>query len=338
MLNTSKISQNNVVQNTNDNCLRNMATENLIDKTIREIDATSRIQNNIDDRSIVESFHSMENNIFTNITNPANALNNSDRKVGSDAFKIDNFNLDEITQKYSDDEIIRSINNNEKKLLISINDKLNKISVFDEKNLAIGYFTISHIAKYLGDLYDIKKQFLNDLDIQVYQKSKELIKMLIFKLKYNKVNKYIDIVLYDYTISGFMGDIELLIKLNNILYKYQKEEMHADLSKVDLPYRIKIEQNIKKFIFMLLSYTLQLISIMSDKVKDEKLKENLINYSVGVVYRINLFVQEQLKVINNNNNNVSELLKKNLEIKHELKDKLDILIEHIRSNNKKNKK
>lgn len=323
MLNTSGFANNNNanakvdIAKANTNLIKNIANETIVDKSIREIEDKTG-----NDKNIVESFHSMENNIFSKGLKPQD-----------DPFKVDNFKFDEITQKYGDDEIVKNIYNNEKKLLISINEKLGKISIYDEKNTPLGYFTISHIMKYLGDVYDTKQQFLTDLDAQIYQKSKAIIKALIFKLQYNKKNKYVDINILDYTKSGFMGDIELLIKLNNLLYKYQKETLYAELSKVDISNRIKIEQNVKKFIFMLLNYTLKLIAVISDKVKDNNdLKNKLLNYSIGITYRINLFVQEQLKVIKTQNDNIGETLKKNLEVKNELKGKLDILIENVRGN------
>ena len=349
MLNTSALKKNN--DNTN---FKNIGNETIIDEGIRKIEETANNNLEFNDNDIIKSFHSMEGRIFDNI----NTSNNSNKNVidgnkvnindiiGANAnnannanpsFQIDNFNLNEITIKYSDEEFTRSIFDNEKKLLISVNEKLNKFSVFNEKHNLIGYFTIQTIAKYLCDIYDTKQQFLKEIELQNFQKSKELIKVLIFKLKYNKKTKYSDIVISDYTKSGFMGDIELLVKLNNHLHKYQMENMQNDLANVDINNRIKMEQNIKKFIFILLNYTLKLISIISEELKnnDEKkeLKMNLVNYSIGIVYRINLFVQEQLKVINNQNKSVKDTLESNIQIKHKLKEKLDILINEIQQQN-----
>lgn len=334
MLNTSALKKNN--DNTN---FKNIGNETIIDEGIRKIEETA--DNNslqINDNEIIKSFHSMEGRIFENISNK-NVNGNVHGNIHENAsFKIDNFNLNEITKKYSDEEFTRSIFDNEKKLLVSISEKLNKFSIFDEKNNLIGCFTIQNIIKYLGDIYDTKQQFLKENDSRNFQKAKELIKVLIFKLKYNKKNKYSDIVMSDYTKSGFMGDIELLIKLNNQLHKYQLENMQNDLSSVDINNRIKMEQNIKKFIFILLNYTLKLISIVSEELKnnDEKkeLKANLVNYSIGIVYRINLFVQEQLKVINNQNKSVKESIDANTQIKYKLKEKLDTLISEIQYQNK----
>lgn len=339
MLNTSALKKNNDNMN-----FKNIVNETIIDEGIRKIEETADNNNlQINDNDIIKSFHSMEGKIFENIKQK----NINEHENGS--FKIDNFDLNEITKKYSDEEFIRSVFNNEKKLLVSVNEKLNKFSIFNENNNLIGYFTVHHIIKYLGDIYDTKQQFLKEIDIVIFQKSKELIKALVFKLKYNKKNKYSDIIISDYTKSGFMSDIELLIKLNNQLHKYQLGEMQNDLSKVDINDRIKIEQNIKKFIFILLNYTLKLISIVSEQLKDDddkkELRENLINYSIGIVYRINLFVQEQLKVINNQHKTIKESLEINIQIKNVLKEKLDVLIKTLSKpttllidNNKKNVK
>ena len=346
MLNTSSLNKNNSF-NFNSNLFKN---ETVINKGIRQINENSN--NNLEtnepsDNEIIKSFHSMENMIFQNIMN-----NVPEKKT----FEIDNFNLEEITKKFSDDEIKRNILdiNNNKQLLITINTKLNKFSVYNDQQNLIGFFTINHIIKYLGNFYDDKQQFLPDIDITIFKKSKELIKMLIFKLKYNKKTKYSDIVIHDYGKSGFMGDIELLIKLNNGLHNYLNQNIQNDLAKIDTANKIKIEVNIKKFIFILLNYTLKIISIASEQLQNNKeisdncetsnnskneLKERLINYSIGTVYRINLFVQEQFKVIDKQNNSINKTLNENIKIKYELKDKIDLLTQNIQNtqNNQKNK-
>lgn len=287
--------------------------------------ATQTINDNIgEDAQVINAFHAMESKIFSNISNES--------KQTGDTFKIDNFNLNEITKKYNDDEIFKNISVNDKKLIISINEKLGKISVLDENNNTIGYFTIQHILKYLGGVYDSKNQLLTELDISAYKKAKELIKSLVVKMNYNKINKYVILNLHDYNSSAFMSDIEVLVKFNNLLYVYQKESLGSDLAKIDNKNRIKIEQNFKKFIIMLLSYTLQLIAIVSKKAQNnQELKNQLMEYSIGIVYRINLFVQEQIKVIHTQNTGISETIKKNIDLKSELKSKLETLIATIAS-------
>ena len=330
MLNTSSLKRNE--NNTNFN---NMSTTSIINNGINKIEEktggnTIELYNN----DIIKSFHSIENKIFSNVENKLENKLENDNTI-----KIENFNLSEITKKYSNSEFSKNIFNNNKQMLISVSKKTNQFSIFDENNKPIGHFTIFHLVKYLGDVYDVKQQFLKEIDSFQLQKAKELIKILIFKLKYNKKNKYTDIVLLNYSESGFMGDIELLIKLNNQLHKYQTKRLYTDLSNVDIENKIKIEQNIKKFIFMLLNYTLQLISKKSDELinKDtnKELKEKLVNYSIGIVYRINIFVQEQLKIINNQNKNIKESIELNIELKKDLSDKLDVLIESSQKRNTK---
>lgn len=310
---------------------KNNTEENFIEKNFKKLVGGENVveeeikENNIcTENEIAKSFHSMETKIFSGQDNST-----------KDSFKIENFNFDEITKKYSENVIF----DDQKKIMISINKKLQKISLYDDKNNLLGFFTIFHIVKYLGNVHDTKKQFLKDIDDKIYIQAKTIIKKFLFKLRYNKIDKYTDIILYDYTKSGFMGDIELLININKLLFHYLINHMQNDLLNVESNNRIKIEQNIKKFIFLLLNYTLKLISIVSNQIKNNnnnsQLKENLTKYSIEIVYKINLFVQDQLKIINNRNNNIKIALDTNVKIKTLLNKKLEEL---IKNNSVKKKK
>lgn len=332
MLNTISLPKKNDNNNNNNNSNNNNNNENFIEKNFNKMINNENIiydepnkeetENETFDE-LKKSFHLMENKIFIN----QNAKDDEQSKINNL-----NFNFNEITKKYSEN----IIQDDQKKILITLNKKLQKISLYDDKNNLIGFFTIFHIAKYLGNIYDSKKQFLKDIDDKIYFQAKIIIKKFLFKLRYNKMDKYSDIIINDYTKSGFMGDIELLMNLNKLLFKYLKNQMQNDLSNVDSNNKIKIECNIKKFIFILLNYTLKLISIASNNLNDNsnpKLKETLMKYSIGIVYRINLFVQDQLKIINNKNNNIKIALETNVKIKTILKDKLDSLIGEIKNQN-----
>ena len=331
MLNTVAVKKYNNKNNTN-NSLSTIAEETLIEEGIR------KIAEKTNDGVITEM--GIDNNAFDQIDSlkNKNIFAFKENEVQPTYHELvgginDNFSSGKIQDEGIRESIISD--NNNKKLMVTINDKLMKISVFDDKNNLIGYFTIEHIIKYLGNIYDTKQQFLKDIDPDTYKKAKELIKRMIFKLNYNKKDKYTDIILYDYTKSGFMGDVELLVKLNDLLYKYQTQHLQNYLSKVEIHDRVKIEQNIRKFIFILLNYTLKLISVISDKIKDntdkKDLKEKLLNYSISTNYKINLFVQEQLKIIHNQNKVVKDALDTNLKIKQEIKNNLDQLIKNIQS-------
>lgn len=269
----------------------------------------------------MKTFQSMENKIFGNIQNDISFVPTSK--------KTNEFNFNEITQKYSDEEIRKYISNDDKQLLISLNEKLNKISIFDTNNNALGYFTIQHIAKYLADVYDTKQQFLNNIDSKIYDKAKQLIKTLFFKLNYNKTTNYVSFDLFDYTQSGLMADVELLVKISNMLDNYVENLLQNDISNIDNNNKLKVEQNIKKFSFLLMNYILKLIGIISEKIKDdptkEALKNSLIKYSVSLVYKINIFVQSQLKIIHTENQSIKNTLSLNIKVKEELVNKLKFL-------------
>jgi len=103
-----------------------------------------------------------------------------------------------------------------------------------------------------------------------------------------------------------------------------------------------MEKNIKKIVYLLLNYTLKLVSMISEKLKDpqagqdkEELKKELIKYSVSLVYRISTFVQEQLQIFNTHNKSIKDIMVYNIEIKDEIKDKLDKLITQLQEQNKK---
>lgn len=347
MLSTIPIKNQEMVggDNIQHSIIKKMANETVIEEGIRNIEEkssvfhedslpTNPIHTEINKKfDITKSFHNMESKIFSKLGHENSKILNDSKDQ-----KISNFDLSEITKKYGGKT--PNILGGNKKLMISMNENQNKFIVSDVDGTQIGYFTIEHIIKYLSDPFDTKNQVLTELDEKTYHKSKELIKSLICKMMFNKKNGYVSIIIIDHTQSGFMADIELLVKLNDMLYKYQEDELNNILSNVDKSARIKIEKNIKKFIYLLLNYTLKLIALISDKLKDtedkKELKQNLIKYSASLVYRISTFVQGQLKIFDEQNKSIKQLLKYNLEMKEDIKDKIDKILEQMQENQNRN--
>jgi len=214
-------------------------------------------------------------------------------------------------------------------LSVTLNESSEKFT-FYKGDKEIGYFTIEQLIKYLGHIYDTRNQFLINLIDKNYKDAKTIIKTFILKMKYDKMHDNHTFELIDYTCSGFMGDIELLIKLNNLLCKFQTERLKDELSKVDKDNSIKIERNILSFIYLLLNYTLKLISIMTETIKGDPTKElllkNLVRYSIGLVYRISMFVQGQLSIIMDGSKKIEELIRTSNMVKEDMKLKLLELI------------
>jgi hypothetical protein len=331
---------NNQIKN---NIIEQMTKETDIERGIRQIEERSQITEGIlqpdpnpnsfdslGNTDIAKSFHSMEGKIFGNRLGTINKEKSP---------KVEGFDLSEITKKYSGSKLPDNMFDTNKKLMISANEKLNKFKVVNDDGQDVGYFTIDHIIKYLSHPYEDKddKQVLHELDETAYQKAKELIKLLVFKLEYNKKNKSSRIVVLDYNQSGFMADVELLVKLNDMLYKYLENDLNNALAGIKKGSREKMEKNIKKLIYLLLNYTLKLISIISEKLKNnnkrEELKKQLVRYSISLVYRISIFVQEQLQIFYDQNKSMKEIMTYNIEIKDEIKDKLNKLLITIQEQN-----
>lgn len=253
-----------------------------------------------------------------------------------------------LLQKRNDTNIMQSlhnpINNINKpfttepmpsdKIMIGFSKSSPKITIYDENKNVRGAITLSFIVKYLANVYDVDRQFMQDIDIEVYRASKCMIKAFIFKIDYNKKSKKSDIIILDYTQSGLMGDIKLLCHLNDLLCEYQDKQMQNDLSNITNNHnKIKIEQNIKKFIYLLLNYTIKLIFVISEKIKDKKdmceVKNALLKYAIKCSHRINLFVQEQLSVIYICDKEIKKAYVTNMDIKNVIKKRLEDLTKEV---------
>jgi hypothetical protein len=239
------------------------------------------------------------------------------------------------TIKHNNTPIITQNNTmiNQNRTMISFSKKSQKISIYDENKNIVGFFTLAHIIKYLGNIYDTERQFMTDINLDNFKSSKDLIKTFLFKIDYNKNTKKSDIILRDYTESGLMGDVSLLCQLNNLLYEYQEKQLYNDLAHVVDHNKIKIEQNIKRFIYLLLNYTIRLIFIISEKIKGKKdmdhIKNILLKCAIICSHRINTFVQEQLSVIYICDKEIKKAYVTNIDIKNVLKKRLEELTKEV---------
>ena len=296
----------NIINVNHDNWSHEERSNLLIGKDIIKHD----IQNN----NIIKPFHEQFNNIGNNIGN-----------------KHELFNKNIIHDKPNVSHDKTNVPHD--KIMISFSKKLKKFTIYDDNKNIVGYFTVSHIIKYLANVYDSDRQFMTDINLETFKTAKQLIKSFVFKIDYNKKNKKSDIIIHDYTESGLMGDISLLIELNNLLYEYQEKDLYNDLANLNEHNKIKIEQNIKKFIYLLLNYTIKLIFIISEKIKHlekmDDLKNVLLKYAITCSHRINLFVQEQLSVIYICDKEIKKAYVTNMEIKNIIKKKLEDVTKEV---------
>jgi len=244
------------------------------------------------------------------------------RKIPQDIVEIQK----PATQDFVDD----------KKTMISVNEKQNKFSFYQGNHL-VGFFTVEHLIKYLGSKYDSKGIFLKSIDENEFENAKAVIKAFLVRVSFSKIDGSISIKLLDYKESGLMGDIELLMKLDNLICKYLDNELANELLKLDEADRIKVEQGIKKFYYMLLNYILKLVAIATStnelNNKGTDISGCLMKYSISIVYRIGLFVSEQLGIINRQNAAIKEQQDTSNGLKKAIKEKLTTILEKINEQN-----
>jgi hypothetical protein len=100
----------------------------------------------------------------------------------------------------------------------------------------------------------------------------------------------------------------------------------------------KISFIIRQFIIELLNYTLKLLSLITNEIKDnhqhKKLLETISNYSNKVIFRISSFIQKPLQDIILRNNDIEDTFKTLVNLRTNANNKMDNLINTINNQNK----
>lgn len=208
-----------------------------------------------------------------------------------------------------------------KGVVIDYNDKDQEFSFFTPSFSLIGSFTSDQLVKYLVDPIDTDNRFLSDVK---YQKAKEIIKRFVGSPGPSKGK----LTLLDANSSPFMGNVEMLIRLNNNLHEFEQRVLPKIIPIIDRPYASEIKNVINKFIYYMLNHTMKMISIGSSKGGEKMsqgMKNNLSNYSIGTVYRISQYVDQQLST----NVEIQEKLIQQLKNIETVKNKLNYKMDNI---------
>ena len=314
----------NIVVDNKDN-IDNYDLINDINKNINKEDENNNHVNNHEE--IIKSFHEEEKDIFYKYSDKL-------QEKDSDKFNLinkDEINLSNVSKKDSNPNIFSK---GQEKLIINFND--DKIQISDSTGMSIGEIQVENILKYLGSTYDHKNQFMKFIDNSKFEEEKLLIEKFLFEIVSNSDQKKV-IDLKNYTNSPLMGNIEFLVKLNESLYNFEKHKLDYELKYVDEKNRYNIERIIKEFIYLLLNYTLKIIVVVSEELKEKKNKENLkqqlIKYSIGITYRITQFVQNQLSVVMKKNKSLEKFYLMNFKLKNIIDTKIDQISSNIQKQN-----
>ena len=225
------------------------------------------------------------------------------------------------------------VGTDKEKLLVTFDKQLHKFSFYDYRNSLLGSFNVNQLIKYIGTQWDNEyaKTFMMDTDIGV---TIDLIQSLLATVEVDKDTKRIIIKFKSHLESPFMGNIDMLIKLNNSLHDFEIKHLDNELAKIDnLKTRKYIRIIIKQFIYLMLNHTLKIINLLSDEIKHDsskkELKETLLKYSAGLTHRISSFVMDQLanqiEQVKQLNDNFSKLC----EVRHIMVQKLTTFNEKI---------
>lgn len=198
-----------------------------------------------------------------------------------------------------------------------------EFTFFDKNKSQIGTFSVYNLIKYI--VKDLEsKNFLPDDD-----KNFPAIEGYICRIEKNKIT------LKNHNESPFMGDLEMLIILNNELLSFEKRRLQAELLKVDIGNRPSIEIQVKKFIFMLLNYTLQIIAVVSDKIKDDperrELRYRILKYTVSIMFRITQYINGQIEGINKRTVELTSAFDKCMQMRQSVNIKMEELTRLVRS-------
>ncbi len=280
------------------------------------------------------------NTIVTDVM-PVNSIENNERiiPVISKQQSIINKDLNNLNQEDIADVENENINMNNLSRyatgnLILVYDEIDcKFTFYNSNRSILGSFNFKQILKYIGR--QIEPSFYNFVDSGY---SEELIKSMLGEVLIDPITGKINIMLKSHLESPFMGNLDLLIRLNNCFCNYEHKELLLDIATLHnekIQYNIKL--SIKQFIYLLINHTLKIISIASEEIKNdpiqEQMRQKLLKYSVALTYRISSFMKEHLDNYNNQYKSLYEQMQKLANIKNTINNKINNLEAKINKQN-----
>jgi len=246
---------------------------------------------------------------------------------------VKELSITKIPEEESNKFIVNTTNDRSKTIINFQNDR---VTVYDGLNKLIGSFTTEHMLKYFADKMDFRNQFLSNLDQKEYMDAKILVKNFIGKGEYDKTARIPIISLYSHEQSPLMGDIEVLMKINNSLHQFEKNKLHQELEFIDKKYRYNVETALRMFIYYMIVHTLGIIDMISRDVSVQLtpgMKQNLIKYAASLTFRVAQFVQNQIKIVNKRNEELKRLIIISSKLKTLINNKIDNVRDKVNKQN-----
>jgi len=209
----------------------------------------------------------------------------------------------------------------------------NKFTFYNSNKSILGSFNFHQIIKYIGK--QIHSKFYGQYESGY---SEELIKNMLAEITADPITNKVTIILKSHLNSPFMGNLDLLVKLNNLFHIYEKHNLIQDISSItDDKQKDTVKSSIKQFIYLLINHTLKIISIATEEIKHDTsqidMRQKLLKYSVALTYRMANFMKEHLESYNSQHKILYGQLEKLINMKSIMNNKLNSLEQKINKQN-----
>lgn len=175
---------------------------------------------------------------------------------------------------------------------VKLNDYTNNFSFINTITNTNDVITIRDIMKTISP----NNSYLPDIIGPKYTNAKYFVEKYIYNKK-----------LLDYTESSFMGDIELLMKLICLTDHYIQNDLYNDVMKTSSPHIIA--SDVRMFAIDLYKYTLNIVKILIPMVQKPHIITKLQNYSVSIVYKLLLIINDQVEEVHDDNKELKNVIK-----------------------------
>ncbi len=335
--NTNSHKENVFIKNNSQN---NINTQNPINNNIN----TSIPNNNINTQNPNNNINNIQNPINNNINtsipnnnintqNPNNNINNIQNPINNinTQNSINNIQnpINNIKTQNSIDNnnIINKQNLNQDDIFFEYNELTHIFSFYDISNKLIGSFNLAQILKYIGS--NINENFYINTN-----SSEEIIKKMLFELFIDPITKNINIQLKSYNESPILGNIELLIKINNIFLEYSTKNINNDILLFNSDKEKTLYNScINQLICILINHTLHIISLIINDIIDINLKNKLINYSNKLISKLGFYINKTHTNYNTEFKLLDSKLNKLLSLKENISNKIINLEQKINKQN-----
>jgi len=259
----------------------------------------------------------------------------SDKNIKSENIISGSTNKNDINSQNNKVHIHNNVINvikqeNKDAIIVDHNIDQMKFTFYDADKNLLGTFTSLQLLKFINYKYS---SFFQHVEMGV---SYDIIKKYILDIIFN--DDKLKIVLVSHFNSPFMGNVEMLVKLYNDLTRCEVH-VNSELNKFSSKDGKIIEYTIKQLYYLLLNHTLKIIASVSDAIKDDEsksnIKETLLKYSVGIVYKITNLIKNEINLKTLEYQTIQDDIIRLGKIKLTINEKMNSLYSIVEIQNKK---